>query len=320
MSKKTIKWLIAATALVIAGSASFGAVMAIADWDFTKFSTIETETNEYEFSEDITNISIKTDTADITFFPSNITRTYVVCNEETNSKHTVNVKDGELKIEVYNTKKFYDYIGFNLFTPSITVYLPESEYGNLCIKTNTSDIDLTDSFRFKSILITSSTGDISNMASASELIKLEAGTGKIVAKGISAKQIELSCSTGMIEIDDITCENDAKINVSTGKTVVRNLKCSNLINDGTTGDALLDNVIASGRFEITRSTGDVTLNNCDANDIYIETGTGDVSGTLITEKVFITTTSTGDVNVPKSTSGGMCEITTGTGDIDISIK
>ena len=38
------------------------------------------------------------------------------------------------------------------------------------------------------------------------------------------------------------------------------------------------------------------------------------------DKVFITDTSTGNISVPKTITGGKCEITTSTGDIRISIK
>jgi hypothetical protein len=45
-----------------------------------------------------------------------------------------------------------------------------------------------------------------------------------------------------------------------------------------------------------------------------------VCGTLLSSKVFIIKTDTGDVDVPKSTVGGRCEITTSTGDVEISIN
>ena len=107
------------------------------------------------------------------------------------------------------------------------------------------------------------------------------------------------------------------INVSTGKTNLTDIKCKSLISDGSTGDFSLKNVIATEKFSIERSTGDVKFDDCDANEIWIKTDTGDVTGKLLSEKIFITETSTGDVNVPKSTNGGKCEITTSTGDIYI---
>ena len=61
------------------------------------------------------------------------------------------------------------------------------------------------------------------------------------------------------------------------------------------------------------------LAEADAGELHIRTDTGDVTGTLRTKKVFITETDTGKVEVPKSITGGECEITTDTGDIKIEI-
>ena len=47
--------------------------------------------------------------------------------------------------------------------------------------------------------------------------------------------------------------------------------------------------------------------------------TGDVSGTLLTEKVFVVRSGSGKIRVPETVSGGMCKITTSTGDVSIQI-
>ena len=81
----------------------------------------------------------------------------------------------------------------------------------------------------------------------------------------------------------------------------------------------LINVASQGKFNIKNDTGDVKLENSDAGDILIETGSGNVIGTLLSEKVFITETDTGDISVPKTITGGRCEIKTDTGNIKIDI-
>ncbi len=78
-------------------------------------------------------------------------------------------------------------------------------------------------------------------------------------------------------------------------------------------------MIAGEQFSIDRSTGDVRFDRCDAPELLIKTDTGDVRGSLLSEKVFITQTDTGRVNVPKTVTGGTCQITTNTGDIKIEI-
>ena len=98
------------------------------------------------------------------------------------------------------------------------------------------------------------------------------------------------------------------------------IECKNVISSGNTGDISLKNVNAAEKISIERSTGDVRFDGCDAAEIFVKTDTGDVAGTLLSDKVFIVETDTGSVDVPKTVTGGQCEITTSTGDINISIK
>ena len=93
------------------------------------------------------------------------------------------------------------------------------------------------------------------------------------------------------------------------------MECKNLISGGSTGDIILSGVVAAEKNSITRSTGDIKLDWCDAGEIYIKTDTGDVSGRLLSDKVFFAKTDTGKIKVPKSTSGEVCEIETDTGNI-----
>lgn len=279
MKKSTKIWLITATSLVALGCIMFSVAMTKIHWDFTKLSTVKYETNTYEVTDDFNSISMLTDTADILFVQSDDKICKVVCYEMSDMKHTTTVQNNTLTINVTDEREWYDHIGITLGSPKITVYLPKTEYDSLAIKEDTGDIEVPKDFKFGSIDIATSTGDIT--------------------------------------VSGITCEDDLKINVSTGKVNLTDIKCKSFISDGSTGDISLNNVIATEKFSIERSTGDVKFDACDATEIWVETDTGDVTGKLLSEKIFITQTSTGDVHVPKSTNGGKCEITTSTGDIYI---
>ena len=320
MSKATKIWLIIATSLVFIGCIIFGGVMTAFQWDFTKLSTVKYETNDYEIKEDYKNISIVTDTADIVFVPSENQKTSVACHEQKNMKHSVTVKDDTLVIEVVDTRKWYEYIGINFGGPKITIYIPRGGWGALSVKSSTGDVEIPKNFKFESMNISVSTGDVKNYASASERIKIKTSTGDIRVENVSADMLDLSVSTGKVIARSITCEGDVKISVSTGKTEVTDVTCKSVASTGSTGDISLKNVVAAETFSIKRSTGDVRVDGCDASEIFIKTDTGDVKGTLLSEKVFITNTDTGSVDVPKTVTGGRCEISTDTGDIKIDIQ
>ncbi len=320
MSKSAKIWLIIATSLVVIGCIVFGGAMTLFKWDFTKLSTVKYETNDYEITENFKDISIITDTADILFVPCENQKTSVVCHEQKNVNHSVAVMDDTLVIEVVDTRKWYEYVGINFDTTKITVYIPEGEYSALSIKDGTGDVEIPNDFKFESIDISVSTGDVKNYASALKVIKINTTTGDIGIENISAESVDLSVSTGKVTASGVSCEGDVTVGVSTGKAKLTDTQCKSVISSGSTGDISLNNVIAAEKFSIERSTGKVKFEDSDAAEIFIKTDTGDVIGTLLSDKVFITETDTGSINVPNSVTGGRCEITTNTGDIKITIN
>lgn len=318
MSKGVKIWLIVGASLVLIGAIIFGGVMMALDWDFSKISTVKYETNEYAINDSYKNIKVITDTADITFIPAENTK--VVCYEETKIKHSVTVKDDTLVIEANDTRKWYEYIGITFGSPKITVYIPAGEYGALTINASTSDTGISKEFKFESIDISQSTGNVKCFASANGDIKIKTSTGHITVENITTSSLNLAVTTGDIVVSDTKCVGDLSVKVSTGKTKLENVKCNDVISTGSTGDFILTNVIADKNIDIKRTTGDIKLNGCDASELVIVTDTGNVKGTLLSDKVFITKTDTGSIKVPETLSGGKCKITTDTGDIKIEIK
>ena len=320
MGRKIKAWLIAAALLMIIGLVPCVLILAANGWDFSKLDSVKYDTKTYEINEKFGSISIKTDTSDIVFLPSEDEKCKVVCYEEEKVKHSVSLEGGVLTVNSVDTRKWYDYIGIYSKSTKITVYLPEDNYSSLVIKESTGDIDIPNNFKFESIDVSLDTGDVKCYASASGAIKITATTGDVSVANISAALLELSVSTGKVKVSGVTCEGDIKIDASTGKSNLSDIVCKSFISSASTGDIFLKNVIAKEKLYIERSTGDVEFEACDAAEIYVRTSTGDVEGSLLTDKVFITETSTGDVEVPKSTAGGRCEITTSTGDIEITVN
>ncbi len=320
MSKGNKMWIIIAASLLAVGLLIFAGAMIALDFDFTKLSTVKYETNTYEVREDFNKISIDADVTEIEFVLSDSKQCKVVCFEREKAKHSAAVQDGTLTIRTIDTRKWYDYIGFSFGEPKMTIYLPKTEYASLLIKGSTGDIEIPKDFAFDTVDISASTGDVACYASASESMKIKLSTGGVCVKNISVGTLDLSVTTGSVTASSINCEGNIKVSVSTGKTKLTDISCKNVMSSGSTGNIILKNVIAAESFSIERSTGDVILEGSDAAEIYVKTSTGDVTGTLLSEKVFITKTNTGSVNVPETLTGGKCEIKTSTGNIQIHIQ
>lgn len=320
MKNKTKILLFVASALVLVGSVLFVGVMTTLGWDFTKLSTVKYETNVHEISDTFQKIALHTDTADIVLALSEDGKCRVECHETETAKHSVSVKDGTLTVERSDEKTLHNFIGINFGTPKITVYLPGATYDSLFIEEDTGDIEIPKDFQFESVDITADTGDVCFYASTSGPLKLQTSTGDIRVENTSVGALDLTATTGDITLTGVISQGDASIDVSTGEVNLSGVSCKNLISSGSTGDILLKNVIVEEKLSIERDTGDVRLENSDAAEIVIETDTGDVSGSLLTDKIFVVETDTGRKEVPSTTTGGKCEITTDTGDIQISIS
>lgn len=319
MEKTTIIWLCIAVSLVVLGLALFTVVMSIYHWDFTKLGTVQFETNTHPITEEFRSICIQTDTADLRFVPSEDGSCSVVCHEAVNEKHTASVQDGALMIQLHSSKKWYEYIGINFRTPRITVSLPEAAYASLVITESTGNVEIPKEFTFETMDITVSTGNVTSFASAFGPVRIRTSTGSIRLQDISAQSLELAVSTGKVAVKEATCTEAVRVTTSTGEAALTDVSCKSLSSNGSTGDIVLKNVIAQDRFSIERNTGDVVFEGCDAMELFIKTSTGDVEGTLLSEKLFLVQTNTGHVHVPKTTTGGKCEITSSTGDIELSI-
>lgn len=320
MTQTAKTWLIIAVSLIVIGGIIFTAAMAKVNWDFAELSVSKYISRNYTISDEFRNISIAVDTADVTILPIDSKETTIECYEQEHVQHTVSVQDNTLVIEISDTRAWYEHIGIFYSTPKITIHLPQGKYENLTISSDTGEISISKEYTFQSANLSSHTGGISYSASVEETVSIKATTGDIRVEDLAAGSMEISVSTGRITAKNIACQGEIKTKVSTGKTNLTDIQCINLISTGNTGDIFLKNVVAANTLCIERSTGDVEFDSCDAGEINVKTDTGDVSGTLKTEKIFLTKTDTGRIDVPKSTSGEKCEIQTDTGDIVIKIR
>lgn len=237
------------------------------------------ETKNYDIKEPFSSILIDTDVAKIDLLPSDDGVCKVVCQERAKKYHSVEVKDGVLTIKVVDEEKWYERV-VKIDNTKLTVYLPEAMYDAISVKASTGDVRIDN---------------------------------------VRTSALDVKLTTGNITTTGVRCDGDVNINLTTGDVALSALECKNLTSTGSTGNVTLTNVVASENITVERSTGDVTFEDSDGAKILVKTSTGSVSGSLLTEKVFVVKSDTGRVDVPSSSKGGECKITTDTGNIIISI-
>ncbi len=319
MGKAVKIWLIVALALVALGGILFTGAMFANGWDFNKISTVTYITNIYEVDGDFKSISIDVETTKIEFAPADDGRCKIVCFEDEKVRHSASVQNGTLVIDTVDTRKWYEHFSFSFSQPQMTIYLPRNEYDSLFIETDTGDIVIPKDFSFDTLKIDGDTSDVDCFASASHGIEIKLSTGDIRLEEIATEQLKLTTDTGRIQVNTTDIGANIRIETDTGKVELTNTSCKDLYAESDTGSITLKNVIGAGNFTIKSDTGSITFDHSDAAEISVKTDTGDVTGTLLSDKVFLTETSTGRISVPKTITGGKCELKTSTGDIKIEI-
>lgn len=283
----------------------------------------------------------------------------VVIYEQEGQPHTVRVEGDTLLITCRNEQKWHDHISlFSFSSPKITVYLPETTYDSLYVSSDTGDVETHGSLTFGNVDIHTDTGDITLKSQITGILTAKADTGKIDVWGINSDSVTLSADTGDISLYNAQIKGDVTVTTNTGHQTISNLQCRNLTlkcttggltcesvqidealqfksstgrvsltkircrnisGNASTGDINCSDLKATGELRMETSTGEIKLTASDAATLNIKTDTGDVDGTLLSDKIFYTETDTGRITVPKSTSGGICEIITDTGDITFTI-
>lgn len=202
-----------------------------------KHSSFKYERNSYEVNEEFKSITVNTNTAKVGFVTTDKDIAVVVCYEPKKSKHTVMVKDDTLMIELSDTKKWYEHIGVTVEPPEITVYIPQKQYGDICVK---------------------------------------ASTGSISIGNMNANSLDLAVTTGRIELSAVNCTSKIKVDLSTGSANICKVECGSFLSYASTGGITLKNVVASESMNIECSTGNIKLEESNAPELYIKTTTGKV--------------------------------------------
>ena len=319
--KKSVEIAVGTAAiLLVLGIALAGIGFWGMGFHFGALNTEDIVSSTFEISEVFRDISIESDSADLYFAASEDGVCRVECVNFAHESYAVHAENGTLTITKNDDRAWHENIRrFSIGETYVTVYLPEENYASLQIHESTGDIEMPAAFTFEQAVIRTSTGDVCWLAPVSEELSITTDTGDVEVRSVSPRSLALKTDTGDSSVSEVRDAQQISVETDTGKVELTNTGCTSLSADSDTGDIVLKNVIADELLTIKTDTGDLVFDRSDAAGIFVQTNTGDVTGTLISDKVFLIETSTGDVDVPKSVTGTRCEIITDTGDTELRI-
>lgn len=313
--------------------------LCMVNFEFSKFSNLTYTQTEYTDIKDFKNIEIDSD-FDININPTDDGKIKIECNESEELYNNIEVKDNTLFITSNDTRKWYEkaFVLFMIKPMTIDIYLPETNYNDLKIHTGSGDTFVSEKFNFENADLKSSSGDINFKASSKE-INIKCTSGDLYVADSKAENINLRATSGDCEAVNVIAKNDFTAQSTSGDIELDSCDAENLSLNATSGDIYAEdcnaedinlsaksgeceivNTIAENNITIKTTSGDIELDLCDAENLNLTAKSGDIKGTLLSEKIFLTDTNSGDIRVPNSINGGRCEVSTKSGNIKFKIK
>ena len=296
--------------------------LAALDFNFFEMGTMEPVTNTHAVTDSFTNIRVWGGECDVRLVPSENGACTVLCRETDRITHTVTVKNGTLTIERTDDRKWYEHIGFtwSYWGPiEVVISLPGGTYGTLDVRTASGEVEIPGDFSFDSARVDGTSGDVRFMAAVEGDLHLKTVSGDINAGGMRPETLTVTSTSGDITLDAIAVNAAFACKTVSGSQNISDLTCRSAAINTTSGDVTVSDLIASESLRMEAVSGSLTLTRCDAGALWLKTVSGNVTGTLRTEKVFVTHTTSGSVRVPGSTSGGPCEVKTVSGSIHLDV-
>lgn len=310
--------LMVAGCMILVGLVMTAGGFAAARFDVSRLNTVSFETKTYEIGEAFHHISIDGAGSDVRLYPWEEDTCKVVCTEEDDVTFAVEVKDDTLHIVRHNSGVRILHFGVSFEETGISVYLPGKTYESLVIHTTSGNVTAPEALQFSSADIRSTSGEIKMLASIGGSLGVQTTSGDIHIGNTAPDRLDVQSTSGEVTLADVRGKAIA-FDTTSGDITLSGVQGEAITAATTSGEITFTKVISEGSMRLKTTSGDVELRSSDGEDIAVRTTSGRVSGTLLSEKIFRIDTISGDVNAPYSASGGKCEVTTRSGDVDFQI-
>ena len=294
--------LCAAFLLLAVGGLMIGAAAVKGNFDIVNRKGLSDEMKTFEVTEAFTDIRVEDTEGNVCILQAPDGKCRVICPEKPDGSiyYTVTVRGGELSVQRHDNRKWYQHIGVSFGPQDVEVYLPEKAYGQLTACSTSGSIRVDEGFTFENARLESTSGSVRMFSAVKKVLTAESTSGRVTIENASPETLSAYSSSGRIMLSHI---RSAEISARS-----------------TSGKIELTDVIAEKTLYARSTSGGVALEDCDGGAIRLESTSGSVKGTLLSDKIFITDSTSGSVNISRSSAGGECEITTTSGSIEIRIR
>ncbi|MCQ2455750.1 MAG: DUF4097 domain-containing protein [Clostridia bacterium] len=288
------KAIIIAVILLVVGCAVAALTLAIYGWDNLNMDAEYTD-QTYTFDR-VNSLVVDVKSSNVTVCTTSEKTCKVVCHDSRFLKHYPKLEEGKLTIEETDERRWYDYIGFSIDSPAVTVYIPE-------LKTDPTSSFFDPTKLFYAVEISVKSGDVSlEDLSVNESVSVSASSGNVSLENCHVwGDVTVDSKSGNVSVTKTLAEGDVSITTSSGEVSIDGCHFNaDTTVETSSGDVSVTKTLADGDVSITTSSGEVETTIKSPKEYVVSTGSGDVSQTCKNEK-----------------GHGVCRITTSSGNVDI---
>ena len=314
-------------------------VLIAVGFDLSRLNTESYAYKNFPVDGEFRNIEVRAEECDIRLTPAEDGPCRVVTPDSDGIVTRVEVSGDTLTVIRTDTRRWYERIGFFWWRSageplSLTVYLPETEYESVLLKSVSGNIAVPALYTFACADVQTTSGNI-EFAAHTDGLNVRSTSGDIDARNVHGGALKAFTVSGNIELNGIVCDSwnvqttsgdidaeavtvsgAAALQTTSGDITLLDVTAGTWRTQTTSGYVHAEFVLAEGAAQWKSVSGDLTLLGTDAAAITIETVSGNVDGRLCSGKTFLTETTSGDIRVPASDpAGGECRITTVSGDV-----
>lgn len=257
----------------------------------------------FEVEEPFSGIWVNSPDCTVRLLPAPDGKCRVVFAHRDKSVYTVAVEHHTLTVQRQDRRGWLERLRASSSTGGeLNLYLPGQVYQGLTVQTISGNVIIPQDFQFQTAAVHTVSGSVRFSAGVQEAVKVKTVSGEIAVSQLDHPTLLLTAQS------------------VSGDITLSQIQCAVLNTASTSGDINLSTLVARDSIHIKSVSGDVKLTGCDGDTLKIKTTSGDISASLLTPKMFSAHTTSGDIHVPASTSGGACNLTTLSGDISCTIQ
>ncbi len=318
--KKGIK-IALITALILLGIGIILTAVAfcMVGFELSGLNGVESVTLEHSIGSDFSNIDISAVEADVNIQKSNTGKAYVVCRETDKITHSVHVENGTLSIIRYDQRSWWECVGIFWAEMSVTLYLPEAEYGNVRLESVSGNVRLDNGFQLGDLHMKTSSGKALLNTVHAGRIQISTISGDVEAKHIICKDLSLDTASGDLLLSKIETEEVVFLKSTSGNIEWDHGTGSALQISAVSGNLSVSDCLFGGDLSANTTSGEIRMQGIDAQNLTFSTVSGNINISLLKEKRYETSTVSGNIHVPNDGGEGNCKLSSVSGNIRVTV-